>query len=225
MTNLLDICKINFTFGKNNLTVMQTKLLVLSHFTALHFIGVLASHIVFNCSAAGISLNTKNISWQLADSIPFKSERVTQTDSIIVNGSTKTVFPLFGAFEERKWAEGWNPTLLYPATETIAEGTTFKTKSHGFGEPDYTWLVNKYDSKKLFIQYLVISPNRYWTITVQCNKLAGNKTLARVTYSFTGLNETGNHLNNHLLSKMYEHHLKDWEQAINAYLDKQKSHS
>ena len=204
---------------------MQTKFLVLSHFAALHFIGVLVSHLVLTISGGGGAPGNSKISERTTDSIPFKSERVTQTDSIILNGSTTTVFPLFGAFEERKWAEGWNPTLVYPATETIAEGTTFKTKSHGFGEPDYTWLVNKYDSKKLFIQYLVISPNRYWTITVQCNKLAANKTLALITYSFTGLNETGNHLNGHLLNKIYEHHLKDWEQAINAYLDKQKSHS
>jgi len=154
------------------------------------------------------------------DSIQFKSEKVSQTDSIILNGNIKKVFPLFGAFEERKWADGWNPTLVYMATDTIEEGTTFKTASHGFGEPGYIWRINKYEPQRALIQYLVTCPNRYWTITVKCRQIAANKTLAKITYSFIGLNETGNHLDKHFLDKIYEHRLKDWEQAINSFLSK-----
>ena len=156
------------------------------------------------------------------DSTQFKSEKVSQTDSIILNGNIKKVFPLFGAFEERKWAEGWNPTVIYVAKDTIEEGTTFKTAGHGFGESEYIWRINKYEQKHAIIQYLVISPNRYWTITVQCRSMSANKTQAKITYTFIGLNETGNHLDRHFLDKMYEHHLKDWQEAINVFLDKDK---
>jgi hypothetical protein len=154
------------------------------------------------------------------DSTLFKSEKATQTDSIILNGNLKKVFPLFGAFEERKWAEGWNPKLVYVAKDTIEEGTTFKTASHGFEEPEYIWRINQYEPQNTLIQYLVISLNRYWTITVKCHELAGNKTLAQITYTFIGLNEKGNHLDKHFLDKIYEHHLKDWEEAINAFLSR-----
>jgi len=158
------------------------------------------------------------------DSTQFKSEKVSQTDSIVLNGNIKKVFPLFGAFEERKWADGWNPTLVYMATDTIEEGTTFRTAGHGFGEPGYVWRINKYEPQSTLIQYLVTSPNRYWTITVKCRQITGNKTLAKITYTFIGLNEMGNHLDKHFLDKMYEHHLKDWEVAINTFLSKDNTH-
>ena len=58
----------------------------------------------------------------------FKSERVSKTATIVLNRNISTVFPLFGAFEERKWAKGWDPILIYPDTEIIEEGTTFKTE-------------------------------------------------------------------------------------------------
>lgn len=159
---------------------------------------------------------------QRYDSTQFKSERVRRTDSIILNGDIRKVFPLFGAFEERKWAEGWNPTLVYMAKDIIEEGTTFKTKGHGFGEAEFIWRINKYEPKDNLIQYLVTTSNRHWTITVKCRELSLNKTQAVITYTFTGLNETGNHLDRHSLDKMYEHHLKDWEEAINTFLNSGK---
>ncbi len=65
------------------------------------------------------------------DNAKFKSQKISKTASITLNGDIEKVFPLFGAFEERKWAEGWNPTLIYPETEIIEEGTTFITEGNG----------------------------------------------------------------------------------------------
>ena len=63
--------------------------------------------------------------------INIKSQKISKTASIILNEKIEKVFSLFGAFEERKWAEGWNPVLIYPDSEIIEEGTTFKTEGHG----------------------------------------------------------------------------------------------
>ncbi|HTI91710.1 MAG TPA: hypothetical protein VL727_14050 [Puia sp.] len=155
---------------------------------------------------------------QTMDTANFKSERVTKTASIAVNGDIKNVFPLFGAFEERKWAKGWNPTLIYPATETIEEGTTFKTPGHLHGEQEYVWRVSKYDNKQFLIQYMVYARDRCWTITVSCNALLDHKTSATITYSFVGLSEMGNEMNRHSIGVMYRSNLKDWEEEINNYL-------
>src|SRR5262249_19006736 len=117
----------------------------------------------------------------------FTSERISKTASISVNGKTETVFPLFGAFEERKWAYGWNPKLIYPSTEIMMEGTTFKTDGHGHGhvntEKEFFWRVSKYEPEKFLTQYLVSTENRYWTITVQCIP-AGNRTSVTITYTY-----------------------------------------
>jgi len=155
---------------------------------------------------------------QTMDNKAFKAEKVSKTAVITLNDRVISVFPLFGAFEERKWAKGWNPTLIYPSTEIIEEGTTFKTSGHGHDEKEFIWRVSKFESEKYLIQYLVSSDNRYWTITVNCTPTADNKTAAAITYTFIGLNDLGNELNKHSIEHMYKHNLADWQEEINNYL-------
>jgi len=147
-------------------------------------------------------------------------QRVTRTASIMLNGNVKTVFPLFGAYEEKKWSTGWNPTPVYPNTEIIEEEATFTTPGHLDGEKDYVWRVSKYDPKQFLIQYMVYGENRCWTITVQCSPEAENKTAARITYSFIGLNALGDQIGQHFIEAIYRHDLKDWEEKINDFLDR-----
>ncbi len=149
----------------------------------------------------------------------YQAEKISKTASIIINGSITSVFPLFGAFEERKWAEGWNPVLIYPEQEIIEEGTTFKTAGNE-EEPEYLWRVSKFYPEKYLIQYLVSTANRYWTITVKCSSIEENKTMAQITYTFIGLNELGNGINKEALERMFLNNLKDWEEEINGYLEK-----
>ena len=153
------------------------------------------------------------------ENINFKSERISKTAVIIINKKITVVFPLFGAFEERKWSAGWSPVLIYPDTEIIEEGTVFKTEEHGHGENEFLWLVTKFQPEINLIQYLVSTPNRFWTITVKCSPFEENKTKAEITYSFTGLNDAGNEINRHSLERMYAHNLKDWEEELNYFLE------
>ena len=154
----------------------------------------------------------------------FKSEKVSKTASFIIHSNIETVFPLFGAFEERKWAPHWEPILIYPDKEIIEEGTTFKIDGHGHGhgvESEYLWIVTKYNTQSHLIQYLVSTDNRFWTITVQCKRTDSSmKTEATVTYSYISLNEEGTELNKKNIEKMYQNDLQDWAEAINNYLQK-----
>jgi len=163
-------------------------------------------------------LLTAGANAQTMDTTSFKAEMVTRTATITVNGDIRNVFPLFGAFEERKWTRGWNPTLIYPATETIEEGTTFKTPGHLHGEQEYVWRVSKYEEKQFLIQYMVYARDRCWTITVSCAVLSDHKTSTTITYSFVGLNAMGNETNRHSIGVMYKFNLTDWEEEINNYL-------
>src|SRR5690349_2327868 len=155
---------------------------------------------------------------QRTDSTVFKAEKQSGTATIILNADIHKVFPLFGAFEERKWAKGWSPVLIYPSVERIEEGTTFKTAGHGHGEKEYLWLVSRYDTSQHLIQYIVSSENRWWTIRVKCIPMPSHKTKAEITYTFIGLNDLGNELNKHFIGAIYKEDLKDWETAINNYL-------
>ena len=148
----------------------------------------------------------------------FKAEKVSKTATINANANIDKIFPLFGAFEERKWADGWAPTLIYPSTEIMEEGTTFKTQGHGHDETEFLWRVSKYDPQNYLVQYLVSTENRYWTITVKCQAVSDSSTSATVTYTYIGLNSLGNEINKHALDKMYSKNLKDWEEAINYFI-------
>lgn len=148
----------------------------------------------------------------------FKAEKVSRTATIELDAHISKVFPLFGAFEERKWADGWNPEIIYPSAEIIEEGTTFRTAGNEAEEKEFLWIVIKYEPKNYLIQYLVSTKNRFWTILIKCEQLTENLTTAIVTYTYTGLNRYGNDLNLRSLEKRYKENLTDWQQAINDYL-------
>jgi hypothetical protein len=152
----------------------------------------------------------------------FVAQRVSKTAVIQLNGSIEKVFSLFGAFEERKWADKWNPKLVYPLTERIEEGTVFKTKGHGHNEAGFLWIVTKYQPNEHLIQYLVSTENRCWTIIIKCTG-SDKLTSAEITYSYTGLNLIGNQINPIAIQSIYKQNLKDWEKAINYYLQSGKT--
>lgn len=148
----------------------------------------------------------------------FTSERVSQTASFIIEKGIETVFPLFGAFEERKWEPSWNPKLIYPETEVIEVGTTFSIDGND-DEPNVLWRVIEFDPIGHFVQYFVSTENRDWTISVECEPLENGITSITVTYTFIGLNPKGNELNEAHIKRMYQHNLQDWKQSIDAYLN------
>ncbi len=151
----------------------------------------------------------------------FKSERVSRTSTITLNAPLERVFPLFGPIREREWAAGWDPQILYSTTDLVEEHMVFKTPSHhGHGEPDYTWTVSKYLPDQALIEYTVFAPERLWWITIQCREdIVGETTKAEIAYTYTGLTEKGNAINERALEAMYRRDLKDWEEAINHYLE------
>lgn len=149
----------------------------------------------------------------------FKAEKVSRTETFVVEGRIESVFPLFGAFEERKWEPTFDPILIYPSEELIEEGTVFKTEGRG-DESEFLWRVSKYDESLCLIQYSVSTENRCWTITIKCSHhdSDNSKTYATVNYTFIGLNKKGNELNKVHIQNMFKYNLKDWADSINRYL-------
>ncbi len=148
----------------------------------------------------------------------FTAEKISRTAVIRLQAGIETVFPLFGAFEERKWVNGWNPQLVYPDTEKMEVLTSFTTKGKTDTEDEYLWRVIRYEPERHFVQYLISTENRYWTITVECRPETENFCTAAVTYTFIGLNQIGNKLNQAALDAMFAQNLEDWSRAIHHYL-------
>jgi hypothetical protein len=157
------------------------------------------------------------------------SKRISRTQSITLNAPLREVFPLFGPLRESEWAAGWEPQILYSTTGVVEEHMVFKTASqHGHGEPDYIWTVSKYLPDQAFIEYQVFTSERLWWITIQCREETPNLTTrAEITYTYTGLTDIGNAINEKALQLMYAHDLQDWEESINHYLktgERQEQH-
>lgn len=150
----------------------------------------------------------------------FLSRRISRTSTITLNAPLKESFPLFGPIREKEWAAGWNPEILYSTTYIVEEHMVFKTPSHhGHSEPDYIWTVTKYLPDQALIEYAVFTPERLWWITIKCHEDTSHQTTkAEITYTYTGLTDTGNEINERALQLMYAHDLRDWEELINHYL-------
>ena len=152
------------------------------------------------------------------NSLETPSQTITKSATITLNADIKTVFPLFGPIEEKKWAEGWNPKVLHPENTLVEEGMVFVTKSHAEKEAESLWAVTKYNPEKHLISYTVSTQNRIWFISIYCEQTGSNQTKTIITYTFTSRNQHGIKLNQQSLEKMYKYNLEDWEEAINQYL-------
>lgn len=149
--------------------------------------------------------------------MPFVSQRVSKTATFEIQAPADAVFPFFGPIKEKEWAYGWDPQRIYPEDASMEEHMIFQSKSSNAHESYFIWMVTKLDVSARLIEYTVSTPNRIWTIGVQCQP-QGSNTKVVVTYTYTGLNELGNELNRKALDQMYTEDLKDWERALNHYL-------
>ncbi|NIV91676.1 hypothetical protein GWN42_02450 [candidate division KSB1 bacterium] len=173
-------------------------------------------------------LRSKNESEVVVSSANFKSKRISKTSIITLHAPLEKVFPLFGPVREKEWAEGWNPEIVYSDNELVEEHMVFKTRSHGHGQ-NYTWIVSKYLPEQSLIEYTVFATERLWYITIKCKRDTLDQTTdAEITYTYTGLTENGNAMNEKALQAMYSKDLKDWEEPLNYYLktgERLKHHS
>ena len=144
------------------------------------------------------------------------SLRISRSAEITVDAPIKIAFPLFGPIREKEWADGWNPEILY-ANSDLEKHMIFTTPSQYEDEIQYTWILTGLFTDIYKVEYTVSTRERIWFITVQCID-AGDKTNARITYTYTGLTDQGNRRNEESLKRMFRSNLQDWQDAINYYL-------
>jgi hypothetical protein len=151
----------------------------------------------------------------------FRAEKISQTATIRLRGNFEQVFPLFGPVRERDWAEGWDPHILLSNSDNIEEHMVFQTHAHLDDEKGvYTWTVSKFVPEEGQIEYTIFADVRLWWIMILCKEEPdGEHCKATITYTFVGLNARGVERNATALNAMYKHDLKDWEHAINHYLE------
>jgi hypothetical protein len=143
--------------------------------------------------------------------------RIEQTESFLVKAQIEKAFPLFGPIREKEWAAGWEPEIIYANHTEVEEHMIFKTQAKEQRE-QFIWAITQYRPDDFMIEYTVSATDRIWFITVTCQSLE-QYTRVIVTYSYTGFTGQAHQLNQQACEKMFAHQLKDWEEAINFYLE------
>lgn len=167
-------------------------------------------------------ITTMIASTSVGETRNFMPKRISKTATIVLNGSVENVFPLFGPIKEMEWAPGWNPEVVYSDNNVVEEHMIFRSKGKYENEDYYTWIISQYYPEKYLIEYTVSTADRIWTIRVACASF-DKKTKATVAYTYTGLTERGNSLNELALNQMYASNLTDWQEALNYYLETGKA--
>ncbi len=144
-------------------------------------------------------------------------QHVSRSATIHLSAAPERVLPLFEPIGEMRWAEGWAPRLLYPASGEACVGMVFTTQHPG--EAETTWTVATYDAARCHITYVRQTPgSRIGVIDVACAAAGEHASAATVTYTFTALGEAGNAYIAAFTEEHYAAYMAGWERAINHYL-------
>ncbi len=147
----------------------------------------------------------------------FKGKQISRTNSIELNGSIDKVFYLFTPIGEKKWAEGWEPKVIYPHNEKVKEGMVFSTRH--IDEHLTYWVVVDYNAEEYFVQYVnFIYDYRSVVLKIKCNRINENKTEAVVNYLYTSLSEKGNEFIDSVTEEEQKEYIESWQKDINNYL-------
>jgi hypothetical protein len=100
----------------------------------------------------------------------------------IANGTADQVGPLFGADQERVWADDWNPAFVHPRPAADREGMVFTIDHHSHHA---VWVNTQLDLKNGLIRYVYVVPDAMATLITIRLTPAGEKTRVAVIYERT----------------------------------------
>jgi hypothetical protein len=134
--------------------------------------------------------------------------------TFVANGPMDGVAPLFGADQERVWAQHWDPQFIYPTPATDQEGMVFAV-AHDHRQS--VWVNTELDLKKGRIQYVYLIPDVLVTVITLRLTPQGNRTQVDVEYERTALSaETDTHVRH--MAEADRGAGPDWDKRVNGYL-------
>ena len=125
------------------------------------------------------------------------------------------VFPLFGAYEERKWAKGFEPKFIHPTPAHDQPGMVFTTVQDDMPR---VWVNTAFDASTGHVQYVYwISDVMMALIDIHVTRSGISETKVDVVYERTALRPETNQQVTHMAqsdAKSGPH----WAEMINGYL-------
>jgi hypothetical protein len=155
-----------------------------------------------------------------AQETPPTLTRTRNEFTFTVDAPFEQVVPLFGAYEERKWAHDWNPQFVYPSPAGDQQGMVF-TVAHGHNSS--VWINTALDLTVGHIQYgYVLNDAMATLIDIHATRQGAQKTVVNVVYERTALLPEANEHVQHF-AEGDENAGKEWGDAMNSYFAKSRA--
>ena len=154
----------------------------------------------------------------VAQSREEPSRKLTHTREAFrfsVAASYAKVFPLFGAYEERKWATGFDPQFLYPVPANDQQGMVFTTIQDGLSR---VWTNTAFDAASGHVQYVYsIADVMVAFIDIHITNAGAHETSIEVVYERTALHPEANERVTQM-AQVDSNSGPHWAEMINGYL-------
>jgi hypothetical protein len=172
------------------------------HFYAYSLLAVFAGVVVPPCLAA-------------QESVDRALTHSHEEFSVFVKAAYEKAFPLFGAFEERKWAKGFEPRFLHPSPPRDQQGMFFTWE---LGGAPSIWANTAFDAATGHVQYIYFVQDTMVTlIDIRLAKAGTTETRVDVVYERTALRAGANEqVTQH--AKADGNRASEWDAMINGYL-------
>ena len=135
--------------------------------------------------------------------------------SVIVKAPYDKAFPLFGAYEERKWAKGFDPHFIHPSPPRDQQGMVFTWELSGAPS---VWTNTAFDLATGHVQYVYFVQDTMVTlIDIRLTKAGAAETRVDVVYERTALRpEANEQVTQH--AQADRNRGSEWDAMINGYL-------
>jgi hypothetical protein len=147
---------------------------------------------------------------------PFAANRVTHIRHQTYAAPPAVVYRLHGFREEKSWAAGWEPEMVFPADGSPTEGAVFLIRRSGVEE---VWVLTRWDPIARRAGYIHVTAGREVTeIRISVSGPEQGPSHVEVAYTWTALSEAGNVFIEKQTEESFRAWMSEWEEEMAHYL-------
>ena len=146
--------------------------------------------------------------------------RVTHGWTQTLAGTPDEVLPLLCPVREVDWVPGWTPHLVISDSGFVERDCIFTTADTAAGEgAEAVWTVLDFDVAAHRVEMLKVTPGFLVVrLAIGLEPHGAGGCHAHVTYRYTALGAAGEDYVRARTSEAYATFMREWENALNAYL-------